>query len=349
MKKEILFSNETIFSNPEVFDFGYSPEEFLFRLDQLQEIVGCIKPALNKRRPVNCMLSGEPATGKTTSIKKIFEEIKDNPNIILVYINGRIHTTTFRVYSEIHRKIFNYTPPESGIPVTILYQKICEYLKLENKILILAIDDCVFLEEADSVIYEISRAYEIYPGVKMGIIAVLNEKEKYIIEDKSASVFCPSIIEYPNYTSEEKNEILKSRAKIGFYPGVITEKEIMDIVDYSEGQDLRFSIELLRQSAIECENKSMKKINKGHIEKAYSKMLKKNKPGKEIDDKEKIILDIINNKTYESGELFKIINKKLNMSYSSFYRIIEKLEKKKYIKVSEKVSNKGRTREISKL
>jgi cell division control protein 6 len=320
----------------------------MYRSSQLQEIAGSLKPAINNRRPINCMLSGEPATGKTTSIKKIFEELRGYSNIILVYINGRIHTTTFRVYSEIHRKIFNYTPPESGIPVTTLYQKICEYLKLENKILILAIDDCIFLEEPDSVIYELSRAYEIYPGVKIGIIAVLNEKEKYIIEEKSASVFCPNVIEYFPYSTEETIEILRFRVKTGIYSGVVSEDNIQDISEYSQDRDLRFAIELLRQSAIECENKSSKILTKEHIDKAYSRMLKKDKPGKEIDDKEKIILDIIKDKTYESGELFNIINKKIDISYSSFYRLIEKLEKKNYIIVSEKATNKGRTREIKK-
>ena len=348
MKREILFSNETVFSNPEVFDFDFVPEEFMFRAEQMQEIIGCMKPAINKKRPVNCMLSGAPATGKTTSIKKIFEELTSYPNIIKAYINGRVHNTTFRVFSEIHKAIFKYTPPESGIPVTTLYQKICECLKSENKILIIAIDDAVFLEEADEVIYELSRAHELYQGVKTGIIAVLNEKEKYIIEDKSTSVFCPSVIEYFPYNEEETFEILKIRAKTGLYSGVLSDNLIKLIVEYSIEYDLRFAIELLRQSAIECENKSCKIITKEHIEKAYLRILKKDKPGKEIDDKEKIILDILNAKKYESGELFLSLKKKLDISYSSFYRIIKKLEKKKLIAVSEKATNKGRTRIISK-
>ncbi|VVB78261.1 ORC1-type DNA replication protein 2 [uncultured archaeon] len=348
MKKGILFSNETVFKTPEVFDFDYVPEEFLFRSDQIKEIANCLNPAINKKRPINCMLSGEPATGKTTSIKKIFEELTGYSHIIRVYINGRVHNTTFRVFSEIHKALFKYTPPESGIPVTSLYQKICEYLKVENKILIIAIDDAVFLEEADSVIYELSRAYELYPGIKIGIIAVLNEKEKYIIEEKSASVFCPSIIEYFPYSEEETFDILKIRTKIGLYDGVLSDNLIKLIAHYSNEYDLRFAIELLRQSAIECENRSQKAILKEHIEKAYSRILKKDKPGKEIDEKEKIILEILNAKNYESGDLFEILKKKIDISYSSFYRIIEKMEKKKLIVVSEKATNKGRTRVISK-
>lgn len=348
MKKEILFHNETLFMNPEAFDFDFVPEEFMFRQEQMQELISCVNPAINRKRPVNCILCGDPATGKTTSIKKIFEELKEYPHVITVYLNSRIHNTTFRVYSEINRKLFGYTPPESGIPVTSLYQKIFEKLKEENKVLLIALDDCVFLEDPDEVIYQLSRANEVYPGVKVGIIAVLSEKEKYIIEDKSASVFRPRIIEYFLYEEEEIFEILKIRAKIGFYPGVVNEDILRIIASHAALQDLRFGIELLRQSAIEAECKSERKILEVHVEKAFLSILKKVKPGKEIDEKEKTILEILAGKNYNSGELYKLANKKLKFSYSSFYRVIEKLEKKKLIISTEKVTNQGRTRVISK-
>ena len=87
MKKEILFDNETLFMNQEAFDFDFIPEEFMFRQEQMQELINCINPAIKKKRPVNCILSGDPATGKTTSIKKIFEELKEYSHIITVYLN----------------------------------------------------------------------------------------------------------------------------------------------------------------------------------------------------------------------------------------------------------------------
>lgn len=349
MKREILFHDETLFMNSEVFDFDFIPEEFMYRINQMQEIALCLKPAINKKRPVNCILSGDPATGKTTTIKKIFEELKPYSHIIPVYLNSRINNTTFRVYSKIHEKVFSYSPPESGVPVNTLYQKIFQTLKNENKILVIAIDDSVFLEDCDEVIYQLSRVSEIYPGSKVGIIAVLSEKEKYIIEEKSSSVFSPRVIEYEPYSEDETFEILKYRARAGLYPGVIDDSLIALIAEKSTDRDLRFAIELLRQGTIEAEGKSCKKISEKNIEDAYSKMLKKNKPGKEIDDKEKIFLEILNLKNYNSGNLYELINKKLKISYSSFYRILDKLEKKKLIQVKEKVSNDGRTREISKL
>ena len=352
MARDILFYNETLFMNPEVFDFDYVPEEFLFRKNQLDEIISCLRPAIKKQRPVNCMLSGAPATGKTTSIKKIFEELKGYKDIITVCINSRIYNTTFKVYSEVYRRVFGFTPPATGIPLTELFSRIIKKLTDEKKVLIVALDDAVFLEDCDEVIYQLSRANETYPGVKIGIIAVLSEKEKYIIEEKSASVFRPRLIEYEKYSENEILEIMKIRAKMGFYPHVISDEILEVISEKSSEQDLRFGIELLRQAGLEAESKSEKKILKFHVENAFSKILKTSKTkelGKEeLNDAEKAVLKLLGEKEKDSGELYELLNKKIEMSYSSFYRLIEKLEKRKLIEITEKNTGKGRTREIKK-
>jgi len=353
MKKDMLFFDETLFMNPEVFDFDYVPEEFMFRMEQMQEIASCLRPAINKKRPVNCMLNGAPSTGKTTSIKKIFEEMDGYNHIVKIHLNCRVYNTTFRVYSEIHKKIFGYTLPESGVSVTSIYQKIFDYLTNEKKILIISLDDCVFLEDCDEVIYQLSRASEVFEGVKVGLIAVLSEKEKYIIEDKAESVFRPMIIDYSSYNEDEVFDILKVRAEIGFYRGVIDEEVLRNIAEYSIEKDLRFGLELLRQSGIEAENKSNKKILKQHVKNAFNKICKIDKDlGKqELNEKEKIVLQILSSNRYGSGDLYELFGKKIKISYSSFYRLIDKMSKKKLISVEEKEGKdgKGRTRIIRKL
>lgn len=353
MVKDMLFHDQTLFMNPEVFDFDYIPEEFMFRGDQMQEIAACLKPAISGKRPINCMLNGKPATGKTTSIKLIFDQLKGDNNIVLVHLNCRICNTTFRFYSEIYRSLFGYTPPDSGVPVNTIYQKIFKVLKSEKKVLIVALDDAVFLEDCDEIIYQLLRANEIFSGVKVGLIVVLSEKEKYVIEDKSVSVFRPSVIDYFPYSENEIFEILMMRVKTGFYRGVIEENIIRKIAEYSVKQDLRFGIELLRQCGIEAENKSSKKILYEHLEKAFSKILKKNEDlGKsKLDKNEEIVLKILDSKKYGSGDLYKLFGKKVNMSYTSFYRLIDKLKKKKLIGVEEKEGRdgRGRTRVIRKL
>ena len=102
---------------------------------------------------------------------------------------------------------------------------------------------------------------------------------------------------------------------------------------------------------IETENNSEKKISKKHVEMAYEKLAGKIKDlGKqELSEKEEVILKILSGKNYSSGDLYKLVEKKVDISYSSFYRLIDKLKKKKLISVTEKATNMGRTRIIKKL
>lgn len=353
MIKDILRHEETLFKNSEVFDFDYIPEEFLFRQAQMQEIATCMKPAIQGRRPINCMLAGKPATGKTTSIKLILKQIQDYNHIIPVYINSRISKSGFRVFSEINKAVLGLSPPNTGIPLTSIYEKIFKNLKQQEKILITALDDAYYLDDTDELIYQLARANEIYQGIKIGIITVLSEKERYIIEDKSSSVFRPRVIEFPEYTKEEILEILKKRAELGLYPRVAPLEILNTIMSHVKNNDLRFGIELLRQSVIETESASEKTITKRHLETAFEKILKSEETGKHeiaLTKNEKILLSLIE-KPLISGQLFSLLNKKIKTSYSSFYRMIEKLEKTGLIQVKEKAQEekKGRTRIIEKI
>ncbi len=61
-----------VFTRPEVFDQNYIPEEYLYRLSEMQEIARCLSPLLKGHRGFNIKIYGEPATGKTTAVKKVF-------------------------------------------------------------------------------------------------------------------------------------------------------------------------------------------------------------------------------------------------------------------------------------
>ena len=103
---DILWHNQTLFRNPDVFDFAYIPESFEFRGGQLQALADCIKPSFNKMKPINCKIIGETATGKKTSTKIIFSEAeKESSNIITCHINCSVYHNIFSVFSQIHKKV----------------------------------------------------------------------------------------------------------------------------------------------------------------------------------------------------------------------------------------------------
>lgn len=71
--RDILLHDETVFRDINVFDPDYVPENYRYRESQMEALAVCIRPALRNGRPVNAVVLGSCATGKTTAIKKIFE------------------------------------------------------------------------------------------------------------------------------------------------------------------------------------------------------------------------------------------------------------------------------------
>ena len=65
---------QTLFKDREIFDFGYIPEEFLYREKQMKSIGFAIAPGIQGEQPQNIVCVGPLGTGKTTSFKKIIEQ-----------------------------------------------------------------------------------------------------------------------------------------------------------------------------------------------------------------------------------------------------------------------------------
>ncbi|MBI2448746.1 AAA family ATPase [Candidatus Pacearchaeota archaeon] len=340
---DILWHNQTLFKNPEVFDFAYIPESFEHRGGQLQAMADCIKPAFNNMKPINCKIIGETATGKTTSVKIVFNEAeKESSNIIFCHINCSISHNIFSLFSQIHKKVLGHTPPSSGFPLKDVYDNIMKKLKSSKKTLIIALDDAVYLEEINKVIYDLLRACEIY-NTKVGVWIVGLPNELFALDEKTLSIFSPHQINFPKYTKEEIINILKKRADYGLYQNVISKQIIDKIANETLKKDLRFGIELLKSCVIEAENKSEKAVESDDFDSAFKKFSKID--GKETkDEKELIILNLLTQEGIISGELFEKLKDK--MSYSSYYRLIDKLNKKGLISIEEKFSNTGRTRVI---
>lgn len=340
--KDVLLSGETLFRNEEVFEPDYTPEQFSHRDAQLRDIAGCIKPAI-KARALNALVYGKPATGKTTSIKVVFGQLRETTEkVIPVYVNCQINSSEYRVFSEIHKAVFGYPPPESGIPLSAVCGKIFTKLSREKKSLVVALDDMDFASEANKILYVILRAYESYPGARTGVIAVFSRNEIHKLEDKVRSIFNPVEIEFPSYAYEEILDILKSRAEAGLYPGVMPDSVMKKIARHAhESGDLRLGITLIKSLALKAESESSRKISESHFSLPA--------PGKRTLEKtEEEMLRILGSGKMDSGMLFREINKTAKTSYSGFYRMLARMEKKRLIEISDVVTTgRGRTRLIA--
>lgn len=334
---DILMHDETLFRDIRVFNPDYVPDKFLHRESQIEALTMCIRPALRGGKPINAIVVGSCATGKTTAVKKIFERIEEySEKILCVYINCQLHTTRFNIFSQIYQKIFGHLPPETGIPFSRIYEKIMKHLQSKDQALVVALDDVNYLfhsRNANKIFYDILRAHEEFEGVRTGLFAVISDIEFRFILDKNVnSVFIPQEVIFNPYTSLEIKDILKERIKAGFYPEVISDEILEDITEYTVSiGDLRVGIDLLRLVGNIAEADASKKIQKKHLENAIrnttSISLKNTIQNLSMSEKTLLKL-IIETKTEDliAGNLYKLLNKINSLSYASFDRLLNKLE-----------------------
>lgn len=335
--KRILMYDETIFRDRRVFNPDYVPEKFLHRESQIDALTLCMRPALMGGKPTNAMVVGSCATGKTTAVKKIFEEIEEySDKIICVYINCQLHTTRYNIFSRIYMKLFGHLPPETGIPVSRIYEKIMKHLKSNDQALIVALDDVNYLfqnKNANKIFYDILRAYEEFEGVRTGLFAIISDIEfRYILDKNVKSVFIPKEVIFEPYTYLEMRDILEERVKAGFYPNVISD-EILDEVTENTNSigDLRVGIDLLGSIGNIAEADASMTIDEKHLETAIqnTSSVSLRNTLENMSEKEKILLKLVIDSEEDNliaGNLYKRLNALKPLSYASFDRLLNKLE-----------------------
>lgn len=358
--KDLLMSGETLFKEERVFDLDHIPENFDHRDAQMEGIALCIRPALRGGRPLNARILGPPATGKTTAVKILFDQVEATPEgqkVVCVHVNCQIHSSKFAIFSQIHKKVVGHLPPETGVPFPRVYEQIFKKLLKEGKSLVVALDDMNYLfydRHANDIVYDILKASEFFPGARTALFGIFSDIEfVYKLEARVASLYKPQEIFFPPYSMGETVDILQNRARLGLYPGVASDEVIEKVAAYASAHgDLRVGIELLRVSALVAEADSSKKIEDAHVERAYekSRLVNLRQLLRSLDPEELELVKLIagTGDKIDSGDLYTCFKERVGQSYTKFYRILDKLESIRVIDTKfTGLGRKGRTRIIT--
>ena len=361
MKKNLLMWDETLFRDPEVFEFDYVPEQFQFRENQMRELAFQIRPGMRGGRPLNSICKGLPGTGKTTSVRKLFSEISDaTKKLVPVYVNCQIDNTKFAIFSQIYRKLTGHLPPASGTSFKQLFDAIARILLKEEIVLLVALDDANYLlyeNEINKVLYTLLRAHEAYEGVRIGVIVIISDLDVDLaqaVDARVTSVFRPTEIYFPPYEQAEIREIMQERVMQGLFPGVLPEEMLSLVVEQTQGTgDLRVGIDLLKRATMSAERAARRVIDRDDICGAYmiSKYLHLSFTIKTLTDEERKILKALalaslNEKEMNAGDVHKTISQSVEIGYTRFYEVIKKLDALRIINLHYR-EGKGRTRLIS--
>lgn len=333
----ILMFDETIFKDTSVFDPDYMPDKFLHRNSQLDALAICLRPMLRGSRPMNAIIVGSCATGKTTAVKKIFEKIGTHSDrVVCVYLNCQIHNTKYAIFSQIYQEVFGISPPHTGRSFPRIYGEIMQELQNTKRGLVVALDDVDYLfhnKNANEIFYDILRAHEEYQGVKTGLFAIISDIEfRYILDKNVNSIFIPQEIIFDPYSFDDMKQILSERVEAGFYPGVISEKILNEITHTAMSMgDLRVGIDLLRVVGNNAEADASRTIEEKHLEAALvntdSSLISLRNTITNLSKNEKSLLKIIVKNDYcIAGSIYKQLNNINPLSYTTFDRLLKKLE-----------------------
>lgn len=335
--EDILMGEETIFKDITVFNPDYIPENFLHRELQMEALALCLRPALKGGKPVNSVVIGSPATGKTTAIHKIFEMVEEkSQKVATAYVNCQLYNTRFNIFAQIYKQLFGFLPAGTGVPFSRIYGEIMKKLSNEKKALVVALDDVNHLfyhKNANQILYDILRAYEVFPGVRTGVFAIISDIEfRFMLDKNVSSVFIPQEVMFETYTWQEMRDILNDRVKSGFYPSVLSDEILDEIVDVTSSTgDLRVGIDLLRTSGNFAEADASRTIDKKHLEKALhdmgSQSIQNTLSNLSADEMELLrVLVQLGDDNPTAGDLYNTLNEFRSLSYASFDRILKKLE-----------------------
>jgi cell division control protein 6 len=331
-----------VFRNPGVFDPDYVPETLLYRNPELREISSCLEPALRGRRASNARVYGRPATGKTTAVRLLLGQLREQPKAAPAYVNCKFQSDRHSILCQVHKEVRGHAPGQATS-----FSRVCEAVfqktAKEGRFLVVVLDDINYVKGASDVLYTLLRAHETYPGVRASVIAIASSPRFRVpLEDRVASSFVAREVYFRPYTREEVLGILKNRAQLGFAPGVLSRVALEEIAGLAHERDLRFGIELLKESGEAAEEEGSREIRQGHVDKALER-LQAGGRGDILPRGGDAILKALNAEgPMISGELYGLVREEVG-SYSTFSRRIAEMERLRILR-SEETNKRGRTR-----
>jgi cell division control protein 6 len=345
---DVLKSNETLVKNEAALDYEFLPKILPYRENEQKYLASCIAPLFQKRTGRNILIHGAPGIGKTAATRSVLRELEEkteniDADIDVVFINCWKTNTTHKIALEICDQIGFKFVQNKG--TRELYKTISTILN--KKAAVLVFDEVDKAEEFDFLYTLLEEVY------KKTIFLITNYKSFMLeLDERIKSRLTPEQIEFRQYTERETETILRERVHFAFYDGVWADDAFKLVcAKASEHKDIRIGIFLLREAALIAEEKSKKKVELEHAQRAVEKLkdFATKKEG-ELDEDANFILKIVRqNSGKKIGDLFRLYEKEGGKgSYKTFQRKIAYLDEGNYISVTKETGAGGNTTIVNK-
>ncbi|RLE62664.1 MAG: hypothetical protein DRJ38_09225, partial [Thermoprotei archaeon] len=251
---------------------SYIPPKLPHRDKQLRQLQSFFSYRL--KFPQVVQLEGPAGTGKTSSSLLLATMLKASTKTL--YVNLKVYRKKFLMYKALLEqvepdaglKIRSYSPEELLVYLLKTISKDHEY---DYLFIVDEIDN--FIKGGDtSVVYELTRLNEVFPGERLnvrGVIFISRDPEwRDLLDSAEKSSLGALIIKYDRYTKEQLTDILEYRASLALKPGTYTDEiidYIADVVAEEANSDVRFALDVLYYSALTAEREGAEKVEIEHV------------------------------------------------------------------------------------
>jgi cell division control protein 6 len=340
----VLGADQTLIKNENALDYEFVPKILPFREKEQQHLATCIKPLFAERSGRNLLIFGQPGIGKTAATRHVLRELEDETDEIQpIYINCWQHNTTYKILLAICDIVgYKFTQNKKTFDLC----KVLEQM-INKKSAVFVFDEIDKVEDFDFLYFILEQIF------KKTVFLITNFKSWLVeLDDRIKSRLVPELVEFKQYNPIETEGILKERVNYAFHDG-IWDDTAMKLVTRktSELKDIRSGLFLLRESALQAEEKANKKILPEHVKEAIKKLDEFTiKNSAELEKESQFILKIIrSNSGKKIGELYKVYQKEGGQSsYKTFQRRIAKLDEGKFIELKKQTGAGGNTTIVEK-
>lgn len=347
-------SEHHILKDERVLYQDFVPERLPFRDKEISELVFCLKPASQGKKPTNVFVFGKPGTGKTVSLKFVLNELVEfSDRAKGIYINCFEYSSRHAILAKL-TNFFGYPVPERGLSTEEIFDRFVAVVRSKNITPIIIFDEAEQLllnEDSKKLLYDLSRLPEQFK-LAIGLVFISNDNFfASKIDDRVRSSLQVSSIPFEQYTHIELKDILNERAKFAFLPNTIDSDVIGLCAAHASknGGDARIAIDVLLKSARLAEKENAKKVLVKHVRAAFMQ----EKPIKvelssNLSDQEKEVLAVIEKKgTVDSSDLYLALKKRF--AERTIRAAVQSLEEKKLVKTERVTKGNGSSRVISKV
>jgi orc1/cdc6 family replication initiation protein len=251
-----------IIINPEILNETYILVNAAAREAHLEELLHCLKPGFDKKKPMHAWLFGEPGTGKTLLVKHILGKMSKEALVGGIYINCWEQNSFYSVLDKLVRELRMLGAEK--LNASFKLERLKMFIGSKPFIIVLDEIDKPKREERDSILYNLCNIGNV------GLVCVSNSRSVlYSMDDRIKSRLNARQIEFHPYAQDDLLCILKQRAELAFSPGSWNEVTLRKVAELAEG-DARVAIQTLKNAAYNAEKDAGKTINENHIKDGFT-------------------------------------------------------------------------------